>query len=362
VPLPEDEIQRQLAVVAKQLWALGRALGRLAWLLLARAGRALARARVLGLRETARRAGVLLISGASFFVASLMVFALVTALVGASVASPIARTLVGLVAVAALPLVARRFWSWPGLFTVCQALVILVLVLAGGRSLGAALRRHGDWFLPRRESGAPAWLRARILATGALLEGFHAPPQMLSHELPPVPLFGPWRSDESPEVADAEWARWFHPLVDRALPSFETRRFGAARPSPRPPECELGHCGVDLAEPAGTPVFAAADGLVEHVERDAAAGGRSGRYVRLAHLDGAVVTRYLHLDAIRGDLRVGARIRAGERLGTVGRSGVDENFPHLHFALSQRNGSSERYLDPEPFLRAWDSVSPSDSR
>jgi hypothetical protein len=354
--LPEDEIQKQLAVVAKQLWALCRALGRLAWLLLARAGRAVARARALGVRETARRAGVLLISGSSFFVASAMVFALVTALVGAGLASPIARTLIGLVAVAALPLVARRYWSWPGLFTVCQALVILVLVLAGGRSLGAALRRHGDWFLPRRESGAPAWLRARLVATAALLEGFRAPPQMLSHELPPSPRFGPWRPDESPE-ADVEWARWFHPLADRALPSFESRRFGASRPSPRPPECELGHCGVDLAEPAGTTIFAAADGVVEHVERDAVAGGRSGRYVRLGHLDGTVVTRYMHLDVIRSDLRAGLRVAAGEPLGTVGRSGVDENFPHLHFGLSQRSGGFERYLDPEPFLRVWDSPS-----
>ena len=76
----------------------------------------------------------------------------------------------------------------------------------------------------------------------------------------------------------------------------ERRQF-AVRPQPRPWECELGHCGVDLAAPSGTLVVAVADGIVERVERSASGGGRAGRYVRIAHCDGGVVTRYIHPQA-----------------------------------------------------------------
>ena len=102
-------------------------------------------------------------------------------------------------------------------------------------------------------------------------------------------------------------------------------------------------------------MVAVADGVVERVERDANAGGRAGRYVRVAHLDGSIVTRYIHLDRIVKELRPGRHVAAGELIGTVGRTGVAENFPHLHFGLSRRAGDgSERYLDPEPYLRLWD--------
>ena len=83
--------------------------------------------------------------------------------------------------------------------------------------------------------------------------------------------------------------------------------------------------------------------------------------MRIGHLDGTVVTRYIHLDTIRKELHPGRRVAAGELIGTVGRTGVVEDFPHLHFGLSLRapNGT-ERYVDPEPFLRTWDlpSVAP----
>ncbi|HEX9103306.1 MAG TPA: M23 family metallopeptidase, partial [Polyangia bacterium] len=167
-----------------------------------------------------------------------------------------------------------------------------------------------------------------------------------------------WRPDEAPYPLERIWVHWFHPLGgggERALPVYESRRFGAERPQPRPAECELGHCGVDLAAALGAPVFAVADGVVERVERDADAGGRAGRFVRIGHLEGVWVTRYIHLSTIRHDLRPGLRVAAGELLGAVGRSGVEENFPHLHFGLSRHAGAnSEIYVDPEPFLRVWE--------
>jgi murein DD-endopeptidase MepM/ murein hydrolase activator NlpD len=247
-----------------------------------------------------------------------------------------------------------------GVATGWSILVVVTLLVTGGHRFGGALRRHGDWFLGQRTDLAAAWTRSAIGGVGALLEWFVPPPEMHSHALPPdqTPRFyGPWRDGETPYPPEPVLVRWVHPLAtaERNLPAFESRRFGAIRPQPRPWECELGHCGVDLAAQLGQPVVAVADGVVERVERNAAAGGRAGRFVRLAHCDGTIVTRYIHLDTIRKDLRPGRHVAAGELVGTVGRTGVDENFPHLHFGLSQRApDGSERYLDPEPFLRLWD--------
>ena len=48
-------------------------------------------------------------------------------------------------------------------------------------------------------------------------------------------------------------------------------------------------------------------------------------------------------------------MRAGERLGTVGESGVQNAGPHLHFTVATRaaENAPETYLDPEPLLAIW---------
>jgi murein DD-endopeptidase MepM/ murein hydrolase activator NlpD len=98
------------------------------------------------------------------------------------------------------------------------------------------------------------------------------------------------------------------------------------------------HQGVDLSAPAGTPVRATADGTVTMAER---AGGY-GRTVVLDHGSGWQ-TRYAHLKRIKVDR--GWRIRRGDVLGTVGRSG-NATGAHLHYEVL-RNGTP---VDPRPFL------------
>jgi len=77
--------------------------------------------------------------------------------------------------------------------------------------------------------------------------------------------------------------------------------------------------------------------------------------VRINHKGGTVVTSYIHLDAIREDLRPGIPVKAGEAIGTVGDSGVQHSGPHLHFAVSVRPSAegSELFIDPEPLLHLW---------
>lgn len=115
------------------------------------------------------------------------------------------------------------------------------------------------------------------------------------------------------------------------------------------------HEGIDLAAPAGTPVLAAADGVIVRIDHDyaeppaavrvaAISAARQlgytpgatldmlrGRQVWIDHGHG-VVTRYCHLSSVTS-LPVGAHVRAGERIGAVGSSGLPDNGPHLHFEI-----------------------------
>jgi murein DD-endopeptidase MepM/ murein hydrolase activator NlpD len=119
-----------------------------------------------------------------------------------------------------------------------------------------------------------------------------------------------------------------------------------------------GHCGVDIGTEKGMLVLASHDGVVERVERDPEVGGRrgnEGRFIRVNHKGGTVVTSYIHLDAIREDLKPGIPVKAGEAIGTVGDTGVHNSGPHLHFAVSVRPSidGPELYIDPEPLLHLW---------
>jgi murein DD-endopeptidase MepM/ murein hydrolase activator NlpD len=98
------------------------------------------------------------------------------------------------------------------------------------------------------------------------------------------------------------------------------------------------HEGVDFAVPEGTPVRAAAGGVV----RFAGARGDYGSLVVVDH-GGGVETRYAHLSRL--DTRAGARVRAGEPIGLAGASGRTTG-PHLHFEL-RRDGEA---VDPLPLL------------
>jgi murein DD-endopeptidase MepM/ murein hydrolase activator NlpD len=241
-----------------------------------------------------------------------------------------------------------------------NAALVGLLMFGFADDVGRALRRHGDWFLGESNGAVARATRRGIGALAGYLERFDPPAEMAPIVLPPdreVVPFGPWLPGTEPHP-EPQILAWFHPLAGprRALPLGEGRRFGSSRPPPRPPECELGHCGVDLGTAVGEPVFAAFGGVVERIERDADRGGRAGRYIRIGHKNGTVVTRYIHLDSIRIDLKEGDVVAGGQLIGRLGRTGIAISGPHLHFALSLRHGGSgaaETYIDPEPFLRNW---------
>lgn len=76
------------------------------------------------------------------------------------------------------------------------------------------------------------------------------------------------------------------------------------------------HYGVDYAAPLNTPVLAVGDGVVE-VSRYK---GASGNMVKIKH-NGAYSTAYLHLNGFAKGIKEGARVRQGQVIGYVGRTG-----------------------------------------
>jgi murein DD-endopeptidase MepM/ murein hydrolase activator NlpD len=85
------------------------------------------------------------------------------------------------------------------------------------------------------------------------------------------------------------------------------------------------HWGIDLANAIGTPIVAAADGVV--VESGPASG--FGLWVRIRHADG-MITVYGHIN--RSLVVQGQRVRAGQEIAEMGNRG-NSTGPHLHFEV-----------------------------
>jgi murein DD-endopeptidase MepM/ murein hydrolase activator NlpD len=112
-------------------------------------------------------------------------------------------------------------------------------------------------------------------------------------------------------------------------------RYSAARHHPilritRP------HQGIDYAAPAGTPIWAVADGRV--IYRGYAGG--FGNLIKIRHARG-YVSYYGHLSRFGAGLKVGQRVRQKQVIGYVGSTGLSTG-PHVCFRIAQDG----RYFDP----------------
>lgn len=103
------------------------------------------------------------------------------------------------------------------------------------------------------------------------------------------------------------------------------------------------HYGVDIGNVRGTPVKAAADGVVSKVvnsckEGATNCGGRYGNYIIIEHPNGTSTT-YAHLNSV--NVSVGQDVSQGEKIGGLGNTGRSTG-PHLHFEVTNANGSKMR--------------------
>jgi murein DD-endopeptidase MepM/ murein hydrolase activator NlpD len=99
------------------------------------------------------------------------------------------------------------------------------------------------------------------------------------------------------------------------------------------------HTGVDISAITGTPVHAAADGIVYTAEYD---GSGYGKMVVIDHGNG-VRTRYAHLSAF--EVVAGQEVRRGQVVALSGNTGRTTSA-HLHFEV--RMGGSA--VNPYPYL------------
>ena len=102
------------------------------------------------------------------------------------------------------------------------------------------------------------------------------------------------------------------------------------------------HWGIDLAAPLGTPIYAAADGVV--LRAGPASGFGNAVYIQDA--DGNVHI-YGHMRYY--DVRAGDVVHAGDQIAKVGNQGQSTG-PHLHYEI-HRGGMDGRRIDPAGLAR-----------
>jgi murein DD-endopeptidase MepM/ murein hydrolase activator NlpD len=83
------------------------------------------------------------------------------------------------------------------------------------------------------------------------------------------------------------------------------------------------HLGTDFAAPTGTPIKAAADGVVQAATYTSA----NGNYVKIKH-NATYTTGYLHMSKIASGIKSGTRVKQGQIIGYVGSTGLATG-PHL---------------------------------
>ena len=134
---------------------------------------------------------------------------------------------------------------------------------------------------------------------------------------------------------------------------------------PDPAERRSIHLGLDLFAPAGTPVQAPIDGVVEAVG-DAQAPGDYGGTLLLRHETGDGTpfwTLYGHLrPASLAGLAPGQAVGAGDRIAALGDLAENGHWPpHLHFQLLTHlldMGAGIWGVAPKSQLEVWESISP----
>jgi murein DD-endopeptidase MepM/ murein hydrolase activator NlpD len=142
-------------------------------------------------------------------------------------------------------------------------------------------------------------------------------------------------------------------------------RLGTSGPGADREDGARAHRGLDVDATVGEPVRAVADGVVQFAGVDlpgqqpargllprqlrrfrARTMGPGGFFVRVVH-DGNVRTGYFHLTSFR--VVAGETVKAGQIIGTVGRTGIKVSGSHLHFEVHQDG----ELKDPVAFLSAF---------
>lgn len=125
------------------------------------------------------------------------------------------------------------------------------------------------------------------------------------------------------------------PVTGRISTLFGSQRIYAGEPGGY-------HSGVDVARPEGTPVLAPADGVV--ILATTRPFTLEGRLLMVDHGMG-LNSAFLHLSRI--DVKLGERVRRGQRIGAIGKTGRVRGA-HLHWGMKWRDARVDPLLIAGP--------------
>jgi murein DD-endopeptidase MepM/ murein hydrolase activator NlpD len=100
------------------------------------------------------------------------------------------------------------------------------------------------------------------------------------------------------------------------------------------------HNGTDYRGSIGTDFFSIADGVVIEKRFDR----NVGNMIRVRHRYG-VYSEYFHADRLESSLKISDRVKRGQKLGTIGRTGRLCTGPHLHLGIYRMEGNTKRFIN-----------------
>jgi len=100
------------------------------------------------------------------------------------------------------------------------------------------------------------------------------------------------------------------------------------------------HNGIDFEGKVGEPIYAAADGIINHQGWYY----QYGRTVKISHSDN-FETLYAHMSSFADGIGPGSQVKKGDVIGYVGSTGRSTG-PHLHFSTIVDG----QFVDPMPYL------------
>jgi hypothetical protein len=173
----------------------------------------------------------------------------------------------------------------------------------------------------------PIVISTRIIPTNTFVSPTSRPTITPATEIPCDPFSVDYCITEGHFILE----RPIHPPANDLVD--ETYLYGSTANGTREP-----HHGVEFPNPSGTPVYAAANGIVVFAEPDSSAiyspwPNFYGNLVVIQHNDN-LFTLYAHLSKI--DVTANGLVGAGTKIGEVGRTGVAIGS-HLHFEVRREN-------------------------
>lgn len=100
------------------------------------------------------------------------------------------------------------------------------------------------------------------------------------------------------------------------------------------------HNGIDFRGSIGTEFFSIADGVVIEKRFDE----NVGNMIRIRHKDG-IHSEYFHADSLVKSINVGDKVKRGQIIGAIGRTGRLCTGPHLHLGLYLMRGEEKKFID-----------------